>query len=187
MILTLLKSNIAKIAKMHAKLTARSGDKEKLYELYYLGKKLKIIEDVDANRSFESARVEDNRCVVELVAPLNIETKERIREHIYKNYAPTLFLDRVEKFAHQMQLFPSRVSFRKAKTRWGSCSSKNSISLNIALTALPRYLSDYIIVHELAHIKEKNHSKAFWSLVEQHYPNYKVAREELKKFAIVLQ
>ncbi len=186
MILTLLENNIAKIAKMHAKLLAKREDKEELFELYYLGKKLKIVVDIDANRSFESARVEDNSCFVELIAPLNIETKERIREHIYKNCAPTLFLDRVEKFAHQMQLFPSRVSFRKAKTRWGSCSSKNSISLNIALTALPRYLSDYIIIHELAHIKEKNHSKAFWALVAKYYPNHKEAREELKKFATIL-
>ena len=85
-----------------------------------------------------------------------------------------------------MQLFPTKITFRKAKTRWGSCSSKNSISLNIALAALPRSLSDYIIIHELAHIKHKNHSKAFWALVQKYYPNYKDAKEELKKFATIL-
>ncbi len=85
-----------------------------------------------------------------------------------------------------MNLYPKKVSFRKAKTRWGSCSSKDFISLNIALAALPRTLSDYIIIHELAHIKHKNHSKEFWALVKRHYPNYKDARDELKKFATIL-
>ena len=85
-----------------------------------------------------------------------------------------------------MNLYPKKVSFRKAKTRWGSCSSKDFISLNIALAALPRTLSDYIIIHELAHIKHKNHSKAFWALVGKYYPNYKEARDELKKFATIL-
>ena len=85
-----------------------------------------------------------------------------------------------------MNLKPKKVSFRKAKTRWGSCSSVNNISLNIALTALPQTLSDYIIIHELAHIKHKNHSKDFWNLVEKYYPNYIEARKELKNYSIVI-
>ena len=85
-----------------------------------------------------------------------------------------------------MNLKPKKVSFRKAKTRWGSCSSVNNISLNIALTALPQTLSDYIIIHELAHIKHKNHSKDFWNCVSQYYPNYQEARNELKSYSTII-
>jgi len=157
-----------------------------LYELYYLGKKIKIVEKIDTSINYLSAKIVDNKLLVELNRPLNLEIKELIREHIYKNYSPTLFLDRVDYFSRKMNFYPKRVSFRKAKTRWGSCSSKNCISLNIALAALPKELSDYIIIHELAHIKHKNHSKEFWSLVEKYYPRYKEAREKLKKFATIL-
>ena len=109
-----------------------------------------------------------------------------IRKHIYKTHAPALFLERVEYFSKKMKLYPTNVTFRKAKTKWGSCSNRNSISLNIALTALPRSVSDYIIVHELAHIEHKNHSKEFWQLVAKYYPKYKEAKEELKKFTTIL-
>ena len=85
-----------------------------------------------------------------------------------------------------MNLKPRKVSFRKAKTRWGSCSDVNNISLNIALTALPQTLSDYIIIHELAHIKHKNHSKDFWNLVAQYYPDHKEARRRLKDYSTVI-
>ncbi len=186
MILSLLKRNGFKIAKIYAKLIALEGESESLNEIYYLGEKLKIVERVDPNLTYEKVEIKNGQLFVALKEPLSKASKERIRLQIYKKQAPTLFLDRIEYFANIMQLFPSKVSFRKAKRRWGSCSNRNSISLNIALVALPHQLSDYIIVHELAHIQYKNHSKAFWNLVAKYFPNYKEAKEELKKFATIL-
>jgi len=74
-----------------------------------------------------------------------------------------------------------RVTLRHQKTRWGSCSSKGNLNFNCKLFCLPQELIDYVVVHELCHLKEMNHSKEFWNLVEQTIPNYKELRKRLKR------
>jgi predicted metal-dependent hydrolase len=76
-------------------------------------------------------------------------------------------------WSEKMQLFPTHIGFRKAKTRWGSCSHKNRLSFNINLAKMHPDFIEYVVVHELAHIKHKNHSKEFWSEVEKYLPDYK--------------
>jgi len=157
-----------------------------LYEILYFGKKLPISEVVDKNLKYEKFELEKNCLKVFLKAPLTEDKKADLKRAFYKYCAQNTLLEKVDYFANLMQLYPSRVTFRRAKTRWGSCSSTNNISLNIGLIMLPYNLIDYVIVHELAHIKHKNHSKEFWKLVEQFYPNYKLAKEELKKYSLLL-
>ncbi len=77
-----------------------------------------------------------------------------------------------------------RLTIRQQKTRWGSCSSQNNISLNRYLVFLPKELMDYVIIHELVHTKVKNHGKEFWQLLETHYPDYKNAVKALRKFRL---
>ena len=70
-----------------------------------------------------------------------------------------------------------------ANTRWGSCSSNKTISLNIGLMNVPEILRDYVIMHELAHLNHMDHSKAFWNEVGSHDKNYKVHEKKLKYFS----
>ncbi len=73
-----------------------------------------------------------------------------------------------------------RIALRNQKTRFGSCSYRNNINLNINLMNYDFDVIDYVILHELAHTKIKNHSKDFWSEVEKYCPNYKELRKKLK-------
>ena len=75
------------------------------------------------------------------------------------------------------------VRYSNPKGRWGSCSSKGVISLNVALMNLPKELIDYVLIHELAHTKQLNHSDRFWQIVATIYPEYKTAKKSLKSYS----
>ena len=107
---------------------------------------------------------------------------ERLLNQFYKKEAEQLVPGIVERYAEQMQLYPSRISFRKARSRWGSCSSSNAISFNYLMIKMPLHVIQYIVVHELAHIKHKHHQKEFWNLVSLYQPDYKAQRDELKSY-----
>ncbi len=85
----------------------------------------------------------------------------------FKRAAEKVMSERLSHYQKEMQLFASRLHFGMQKTLWGSCSSSNRISLNYKLIVAPLEVIDYVIVHELSHIRHKNHSKDFWKLVDQ--------------------
>ncbi len=78
----------------------------------------------------------------------------------------------------------NRLSIRHQKTRWGSCSSEGNLNFNCKLMCISDDLKDYVVVHELCHLKEMNHSKNFWALVEKTIPNYRELRTQLKKVKV---
>ncbi len=106
---------------------------------------------------------------------------EKLLSDWYKIQADIIIKDRVDKLAVKYSLFPTKSIIRNQKTRWGSCNSKKEIRLNWRLILMPYYVMDYIITHELCHLKHMNHSKDFWNLVEKYYTNYKIAESWLKE------
>ena len=94
-----------------------------------------------------------------------------------KEKAKTLILPLVEKWSSIMIVSPTFVGFRKNRTRWGSCSGKNRLNFNTHLATMHPDFVEYVVVHELAHIRHKNHSKDFWAEVEKYLPDYKVRQK----------
>jgi len=99
----------------------------------------------------------------------------------HKESARALVHARVEHFNTIYKHSFKNIAIRNQKTRWGSCSRKGSLNFNFRLLFLPEALRDYVIVHELCHLKEMNHSPAFWKLVATQFPNFKKMRKELHK------
>lgn len=111
---------------------------------------------------------------------------EDMREELKRLLRPEIWR-LIEKYAGKMGVSPGKVFIRSQRTRWGSCSGKGNLNFNLRLVALPPELREYVVVHELAHLKHRNHSRAFWSLVSRFYPDYRSAREELKKWWSILE
>jgi len=110
---------------------------------------------------------------------------QRHIDRFYKKEATALIPALVERWSSEMKLTPNRISFRKTKRQWGSCSGRNDLSFNTMAMKLPLDVIQYIIVHELAHITHKHHQKSFWTLVEKYMPNYKQHVAELKTYSAV--
>jgi predicted metal-dependent hydrolase len=75
----------------------------------------------------------------------------------------------------------NKISIRNQKTRWGSCSGKRNLNFNWRIVLLPENLQNYLVVHEMCHLEQMNHSKKFWELVEKAIPNYQIISKQLRK------
>lgn len=102
---------------------------------------------------------------------------ERWQEREAKRY----LTERARALSNQTGLSVRRLSFRKQRSRWGSCNHRGDLSLNLSLIALAPELIDYVIVHELSHTRHMNHSRAFWREVERHCPSAKRLDSALRK------
>jgi predicted metal-dependent hydrolase len=110
---------------------------------------------------------------------LAAQVKKQLEQWL-KEQAETYFDINLDKFVQQLSLYPNAIKIRQYRARWGSCNSKGELSFNYLLMMTPTWVIDYVIVHELCHLKYLNHSKVFWQLVEQNSPNYLLAKSWLK-------
>jgi predicted metal-dependent hydrolase len=113
--------------------------------------------------------------------------KDRLEEardlfiHWYKREAKEKIEGRVHYFSNRLQLFPKGLKITSAKYRWGSCSRDSRLSFSWKIIMAPLSIIDYVLIHELVHIKEKNHSKRFWTYLETILPDYRKHRFWLKE------
>jgi predicted metal-dependent hydrolase len=99
---------------------------------------------------------------------------------LYKEEASNYLIERSKSLSEELRLKPNQIKIQTAQTRWGSCSSLGVINLNWKLMMFSPSLIDYVIIHELCHLKHMNHSQDFWSLVNSFYPHYEEAQEYFK-------
>lgn len=105
---------------------------------------------------------------------------EKYYSRFYRNEAQLTLPSRVEYYVRKMGLKPSELRFKRMKRRWGSCDSRGIVTLNTLMMQLSYEHIDYIIVHELAHLKHMNHSREFHALVRAHLPHEKELRAQLR-------
>lgn len=88
----------------------------------------------------------------------------------------------VQRFSSELNVNVNKVYFKKMKSRWGSCSAKKNISINIYLSYLPENIIEYVVFHEIAHLVELNHSKQFWNIISSKFEDYKSLENELSVY-----
>lgn len=112
------------------------------------------------------------------------EKEQRLVEAVvkawYKKEAKQYLQEKVSRLAGKMKVDYGRIGIRDQVSRWGSCSGKGNLNFNWRLVLLPEGLTDYVVVHELAHRRHMNHSKSFWNTVEEEMPDYRERRKALK-------
>ena len=143
----------------------------------YLGSYLEMVRDGDG---LSPVRLDENKLIVSsrlcaqgLLGPALAEW--------YRHEAGRLIAGKVENTGERLGLAYRRIALKEMRTRWGSCSVKGNLNFNWKLILMPEPVIDYVVVHELTHLKEMNHGKKFWALVEKECPDWRERRKWLTK------
>ncbi|WKY47234.1 SprT family zinc-dependent metalloprotease [Eubacteriaceae bacterium ES3] len=110
-------------------------------------------------------------------------TKDQLKKgmvSLYRDLARNLLIKKTVDYGQKMGVFPLKLKINKARTRWGSCSSSGNLNFSWYLIMAEESAIDYVVVHELAHLIQMNHSTEFWEIVEGYCPDYLGAKEKLK-------
>lgn len=125
-----------------------------------------------------------NEVLIFSVPQKNSYSAEELYEKYLKHVAKKYLVQRGSELSAKFGFAVKRFSVRGQKTRWGSCSRRGNISLNYNLLKFRKEVIDYVIVHELSHLRQLNHSRKFWNEVAQILPHYKSLKKELKKLSL---
>lgn len=137
-------------------------------------------------REYELRLVRPQRPVLKFESGFALSASARERGELafikwYKTQALTVFSERVHRYSIMHGFEPKQVKVNSAKTRWGSCTSNGTINFSWRLVMAPLDVVDYVVLHELSHLKVKNHSPRFWKLVEFLCPDFKHRRKWLRE------
>lgn len=150
---------------------------------YYFGDPITLVVEPSV-RKRPVVKIKGEQLFITLYRDVNrndgIETIKKAITQFYKKKAEEVIHDRLQFFNEQYGFKYHRVMLRNQKSRWGSCSARGNLNFNWRLIMAPIEVIDYVVVHELCHLKEMNHSKRFWYLVEKAVPNYKEVKKWLK-------
>lgn len=154
-------------AKLEALEAIRSTLGEKTYdyngEFFFLGKEYPLKDLIDIEGLTEE------------------EMQERLKKH-YISSLKKLIPERIKLYESQLGLKHKSFDINDSKTQWGSCTSEKKLAFNYRLAMAPLEVIDYVVVHELCHLKHMNHDRSFWRLVGSIIPDYKTSKDYLKKY-----
>ena len=154
------------------------------HTISYLGKNMKVMQKHNGSR-LTNVKLQQNKIIISLgLAKQNLSCSEL--EHWLKAQATKLIKEKVKYFSGLMSLEYNRVVIRDQKSRWGSCSCRKNLNFNWRLIMAPEPVLDYVIIHELCHLKDMSHSKSFWSIVEEYCPKWHEYRDWLDNHYIEL-
>jgi predicted metal-dependent hydrolase len=146
--------------------------------LLYLGQDIQL--SIVKNPSNKAPAFDANTLTLATPATDNQTLIQRKVVQWYQKQAVLDFSRRLEILAAKLGVPTPSLTLSNAKSRWGSCNSRGEVRLNWRLLQAPPHIINYVICHELAHLKQMNHSAKFWAVVESLFPNYKMAEKELK-------
>jgi predicted metal-dependent hydrolase len=169
---------LSKLAKYNQ---ARSSMAEKELKsgdtIPYLGQDMEVVtQQIHGNA--DTVKLDRNKLIVGIRA--NSGRLHLALEWWYRMQAGKLIREKVDKLSAHFGVRYNRLIIRGQKTRWGSCSKKGNLSFNWKLMMVPEPVIDYVIIHEIAHLKEMNHTKKFWRLVAQQCPGWRQHKKWLK-------
>lgn len=156
-----------------------NGDILKLYD------KEVTIEIIETNGARVSGKIDSEKIIIKIPQLVKTENKN---DYLSKMISRLIAINYKEKITKKLSDFNNihqfgklnNVRLKNNSTNWGSCSSKNNINISIRLLLAPEWVVDYVLIHELSHLKHRNHSTSFWQEVEKAYPTYKEAEKWLK-------
>lgn len=176
---------LSKLAKYYnAPPTMAGKELESGDTIRYLGQALKVVIR-RFHQNTDGVVLEQGRLIVNARAAGNGGLNWLV-ERWYRMQAEALITEKADELATQMEVTYGRLTIRGQKTRWGSCSRQGNLSFNWKLMAAPAPVVNYVVVHELAHLKEMNHSKKFWQLVARYCPRWREHKKWLKEHAALL-
>jgi len=172
-------AKIEKQKKHRPQFKYRTGD-----IFYYFGEQVTLVIN-PSDKKRPTIKIRDDKMIITLCREITksdgLKTVKKTIENFYRKKAEEVIHDRLQFFNEHYGFHYNRVTLRNQKTRWGSCSRLKNLNFNWRLIMAPIEIIDYVVVHELCHLKEMNHSHRYWILVAQIFPNYKGSRKWLKE------